>query len=194
MSSSAGLLRHPARAVFVSLAAFVLALWAELLLDQWTGRFALVAFAPAIAISAWLGGVAPAFMTILLSVVASDFYLFGPDRFFDFRRAEGIALVFFTIGWAAVAIITGAAARRVSQERTDRLAAERVAAQAHRLAQSTAALGQARACFICSPTIASKSRWPRLPATRSTKVIHGSSTSSATTRRSPSRCGASHPS
>jgi signal transduction histidine kinase/ActR/RegA family two-component response regulator len=144
MSSSAGLLRHPARAVFVSLAAFVLALWAELLLDQWTGRFALVAFAPAIAISAWLGGVAPAFMTILLSVVASDFYLFGPDRFFDFRRAEGIALVFFTIGWAAVAIITGAAARRVSQERTDRLAAERVAAQAHRLAQSTAALGQVR--------------------------------------------------
>ncbi len=31
---------------------------------------------------------------------------------------------------------------RVSQERADRLAAERVAAQAHRLAQSTAALGR----------------------------------------------------
>ena len=59
MVSSAGLVRRPARALFVSLAVFVLALWAELLLDQWTGRFAFAAFAPAIAIAAWLGG-APA--------------------------------------------------------------------------------------------------------------------------------------
>jgi signal transduction histidine kinase/ActR/RegA family two-component response regulator len=144
MSSSAGLLRHPARALFVSLAVFMLALWAELLLDQWTGRFVFAAFAPAIAIAAWLGGVAPAFITILLSVVASDFYLFGPDKFLDFGRVEAIALALFTMGWVAVAIITGAAAKRVSQERTDRVAAERVAAQAHRLAQSTAALGQVR--------------------------------------------------
>jgi signal transduction histidine kinase/ActR/RegA family two-component response regulator len=144
MSSSAGLLRHQARALFVSLAVFVMALWAELLLDQWTGRFVFVAFAPAVAISAWLGGVVPAFVTILLSVIASDFYLFGPDHLLDFGNVEAIALALFTVGWASVAIITGAAARRISQERIDRVAAERVAAQAHRLAQSTAALGQVR--------------------------------------------------
>jgi signal transduction histidine kinase/ActR/RegA family two-component response regulator len=144
MGSSAGLVRRPARALFASLAVFVLALWAELLLEQWTGRFAFVAFAPAVAIAAWLGGAAPAFLTIALSVLASDFYLFGPDQLFDFGRVEGVALTIFALGWTAVAMLTASSARRVSQERADRLAAERVAAQAHRLAQSTAALGQVR--------------------------------------------------
>ena len=86
----------------------------------------------------------PGFLTIALSVVASDFYLFGPDRLLDFGRVEGVALATFTVGWTAVAMLTASSARRVSQERADRLAAERVAAQAHRLAQSTAALGQVR--------------------------------------------------
>ena len=144
MGSSTGLVRRQARALFASLAVFVLALWAELLLDQWTSRFAFVAFAPAIAIAAWLGGGAVACLTILLSVIASDFYLFGPDHLFDFGWVEGAALAIFAIGWTAVAMLTASAARRVSQERADRLAAERVAAQAHRLAQSTAALGQVR--------------------------------------------------
>ena len=144
MGSSTGLVRRPAPALFASLAVFVLALWAELFLDQWTGRFAFIAFAPAVAIAAWLGGAAIACLTIALSAIASDFYLFGPDHLFDFGWVEGVALAVFTIGWTAVAMVTAGAARRVSQERADRLAAERVAAQAHRLAQSTAALGQVR--------------------------------------------------
>ena len=103
---------------------------------------AFAAFAPAIAIAAWLGGAGPAFLTIALSVVASDFPL-RADRLLDFGRVEGVALATFTVGWTAVAMLTASSARRVSQERADRLAAERVAAQAHRLAQSTAAQGQA---------------------------------------------------
>ncbi|RPI51120.1 MAG: DUF4118 domain-containing protein, partial [Acidobacteria bacterium] len=145
MPPSSGLLHRPARDMLVSLAVFVLALWAELLLDQWTGRFVFVAFAPAIAIAAWLGGAAPAFVLILLSAIAADYFLFGPGQLLRFGSGvEAAALAVFLIGWTVVAMITGAAAKRVSRERQDKLAAERVAAQAHRIAQSTAALGQVR--------------------------------------------------
>ncbi len=145
MNSSGGLLRRPARALFISMAVFVLALWIELLLDQWTGRFVFVAFAPAIAIAAWLGGTTPAFITILLSAFSCDLFLFGPGHLLNFGSGvEAVALAIFTMGWTTVALLTASAARRVSQERGDRMAAERVAAQAHRLAQSTAALGQVR--------------------------------------------------
>ena len=145
MFSPTGLLRRPAHALLVSLAIFTLALWAEILLDRWTGRFVFVAFAPAVAMSAWLGGVVPASLTILLSAIATDYFFFGPGEVLDFGTGvEAAALGLFAAGWMAVAILTGSAARRVSQERADRLAAERVAAQAHRLAQSTAAFGMVR--------------------------------------------------
>jgi signal transduction histidine kinase/ActR/RegA family two-component response regulator len=45
---------------------------------------------------------------------------------------------------AILVVLAVATAKRAARERRDKLAAERVAAQAHRLAQSTAALGQVR--------------------------------------------------
>jgi hypothetical protein len=93
----------------------------------------------------WLGGTTPAFITILLSAFSCDLFLFGPGHLLNFGSGvEAVALAIFTMGWTTVALLTASAARRVSQERGDRMAAERVAAQAHRLAQSTAALGQVR--------------------------------------------------
>lgn len=145
MFPSSGLLRRPARDLLVSLGIFVLALWAELLLDQWTGRFVFVAFAPAIAIAAWLGGALPAFILVVLSSIAADYFFFGPGDLFHFGSGvEAAALAAFLGGWTVVGFVTGSATKRVSRERQDRLAAERVAAQAHRIAQSTAALGQVR--------------------------------------------------
>jgi signal transduction histidine kinase/ActR/RegA family two-component response regulator len=144
MSSATGLARRPARALLISLAILALALWTEVLLNQWTGRFVFVALAPAIAITAWLGGAAPAFVAVALSAIGADYYLLGREQLLDFTGVEGAALAIFTIAWTAVGLITASAARRVAQERADRQAAERVAAQAHRLAQSTAALGQVR--------------------------------------------------
>jgi len=145
MFSSGGLSRRPARALFLSLAVFALALWAELLLDRWTSRFVFIALGPAVAIAAWLGGAATAYVIVVLSVLASDYFLLGPGHLFEFQSTtEAMALGVFAIGWTGVAVLAGSASRRVAQERIERAAAERVAAQAHRLAQSTAALGQVR--------------------------------------------------
>ena len=146
MLPSGGSLRRPDRDLLISLAVFVLALWAELLLDQWTGRFVFVAFAPAIAISAWLGGASPAFLLIALSSIATDYFLFGPGDLLRFDSgAEGAALAVFVsrVDRRCADYRVGRQAC-LAGERQDKLAAERVAAQAHRIAQSTAALGQVR--------------------------------------------------
>jgi signal transduction histidine kinase/ActR/RegA family two-component response regulator len=144
MSTATGLVRRPGRALLTSLAIFALALWIEVLLSQWTGRFVFVALAPAVALAAWLGGAATALTTVAMSAIAADYYLLGPGQLLDLRGVDAAALALFTVGWTAVALVTASASRRVAQERADRQAAERVAAQAHRLAQSTAALGQVR--------------------------------------------------
>jgi signal transduction histidine kinase/ActR/RegA family two-component response regulator len=145
MFSSSGILRRRPRALLVSLAVFLAALWAELLLDRHTGRFVFVGFASAVAISAWVGGALPAIVTIVLSAIACDLYLFGPGQLLSFNTgSEVTALAIFMAGWTTLAVVAGSAEKRVSKERNERLAAERVAAQAHRLAQSTAALGQVR--------------------------------------------------
>jgi transcriptional regulator with GAF, ATPase, and Fis domain len=98
--------------------------------------------APAIAarLAQWRGS---CLVLILLSSVATDYFR-SVGTCCNGSGVEAAALALFLIGWTVVAMITGAAAKRVSRERQDRLAAERVAAQAHRIAQSTAALGQVR--------------------------------------------------
>ena len=145
MPSSTELWRRHVRAYLLVLAVFTLALWTELLLNRTVGRFTFVAFAPAVAIAAWAGGSLPALLAVGLSVAASDYLLLGPGQFFRFdSAAETAALAAFAGGWIAVAMLAGAAARRIEGEVAARQSAERAASQAHRLAQTTAALGQVR--------------------------------------------------
>ena len=84
----------------------------------------------------WLSG---------LSIVAADYYLLGPGAMFRFDAAREITgLVLFAAAWSVVAVLAGAVSRQVDREKDGKVVAERAASQAHRLAQTTAALGQAR--------------------------------------------------
>ena len=145
MPSSAGLWRRYFRTYLLTLAAFALALWCELALNRGMGRFTFLTFAPAVALGAWLGGRMPALLVVGLSVVASDYFLLGPGALFRVDAAiEAAALVWFAAAWSVVAVLAGAVSRQVDRERDGKAVAERAAAHAHRLAQTTAALGQAR--------------------------------------------------
>jgi K+-sensing histidine kinase KdpD len=145
MPSSAGLWRRYFRIYLLTLTGFALALWCEVALNRGMGRFTFLAFAPAVALSAWLGGRAPALLVLGLSVVSADYLLLGPGALFRFDSAtEAAALVWFAAGWSIVAVLAGAVSRRIDREREGKAAAERGASHAHRLAQTTAALGQAR--------------------------------------------------
>ena len=133
------------RSYLLTLAVFALALWAELSLHRVTTRFTFMAFAPAVAIAAWSGGVLPAMLAVACSVVASDYFLLGPGQLLDFDNLpETAALCAFAIGWSAVGALAGSHSRRIQKEVAARRMAERAASQAHRLAETTAALGQAR--------------------------------------------------
>jgi signal transduction histidine kinase/ActR/RegA family two-component response regulator len=59
-------------------------------------------------------------------------------------RTNAIVFGSFVIGWIVVFVITRVVRKRIDQERATANTAERAARQAHRLAQSTAALGQVR--------------------------------------------------
>jgi signal transduction histidine kinase len=145
MPSSAGLWRRYFRTYAITLAAFALALWCEVTLNRGLGRFTFLAFAPVVALSAWLGGRKPALLVVALSVVAADYYLLGPGSIFRFDAAREITgLVLFAAAWSVVAVLAGAVSRQVDREKDGKVAAERAASQAHRLAQTTAAFGQAR--------------------------------------------------
>jgi signal transduction histidine kinase len=142
------------RPYLLTLAAFALALWCELALNRGMGRFTFLAFAPAVALSGWLGGRLPALLVVGLSVVASDYFLLGPGALFQFDAlSELAALVWFGASWSVVAVIAGAVSREVHRERRGKAAAERAASQAHRIAQTTGALGQARTSAEAIETI-----------------------------------------
>ena len=145
MPSSALLSRRNIRSYVLALAAFALALWCEVAFNRTTARFTFLAFAPVVALTAWWGGRQLALLVIGLSVIASDYYLLGPGTLFTFASAtEGIALLGFAASWSVVVVLASALSLQIEREREARSAAERGAAQAHRLAQTTAALGQAR--------------------------------------------------
>jgi signal transduction histidine kinase/ActR/RegA family two-component response regulator len=59
-------------------------------------------------------------------------------------RAKAVAFGSFVIAWLIVFVVARLVGSRIEQERAATTAAERAARQAHRLAQSTAALGQVR--------------------------------------------------
>jgi signal transduction histidine kinase/ActR/RegA family two-component response regulator len=145
MPSSSGGWRRDHRSYLLTLTALGLALWAELAMHRATDRFTFVAFAPAVAIAAWSGGFVHAMVAIAASIIASDYFLLGPERLLHVDDVvEAVALGSFAIGWTAVAALARSLSRQVRDEVAARRRAERTASQSHRLAQTTAALGQAR--------------------------------------------------
>jgi signal transduction histidine kinase/ActR/RegA family two-component response regulator len=130
----------------LALALFAVALWAELLLARATGdRFLFLAFSMAVAASGWVAGPIAMLFFSLLSAAAADYFLLGPGAFFRFPdRSDGLVLAGFVAGWTGVSLLVGHVQQRAKRERALRLSAERGAARSDRLAQVTAALGQAR--------------------------------------------------
>jgi signal transduction histidine kinase/ActR/RegA family two-component response regulator len=124
---------------------FGLALWLELLLGRAGPEFRFLAFSLSVAVSAWYGGLGPGVLAILLAILASDYFLLGPGVFLRFDSTHQFyALTAFALGWLAVGLAFHATYRRMERERNARHEAARAAAQSDRIAQLTAALGQAR--------------------------------------------------
>lgn len=155
MPSSAGLWRRLIRPYFLALAVFLLALWAELAFHRTTTRFTFLLFAPAIAFAAWVGGRITALVTVVLAAAAADYFVLGPGTIFGFSDAsEPLALAVFVAAWSSIAVLAGSVSGLIAREVDARTVAERAAAQAHRVAQTTAALGLARTSDEAIETIA----------------------------------------
>jgi signal transduction histidine kinase/ActR/RegA family two-component response regulator len=166
MPSSAGLWRRLIRPYSLAFGVFVLALWAELALYRSTAGFTFLLLAPATSFAAWVGGRIAGLATVLLAAVATDYFLLGPGTMLSFgTAAEAAALATFTAAWSAIAVLAGAVSMRTVDEIEARSVAERAAAQAHRVAQTTAALGLARTSSEAIESIAQEPlHWLRADA------------------------------
>ena len=123
---------------------FGLALWIELLLGRGP-EFRFLPFSLSVALSAWYGGLGPGVLAILLAILAGDYFFLGPGVFLRFDSSDQVyALTGFAVGWLAVCLAFHATYRRMQSERHARHDAAQAAAQSDRIAQLTAALGQAR--------------------------------------------------
>lgn len=106
-------------------------------------RLLFFAFSPAVALSALLGGFRGGATALLLSVLASDYYLLGPGRMFNVDGpAEALALGAFIIAWLPMTVLAERMHRARRRQDEQRIAATRTAAQADRLEQLTAALAK----------------------------------------------------
>jgi len=122
-----------------------LALSLELLLGRAGSEFRFLAFSLSVALSAWYGGLGPGVLAILLAILASDYFLLGPGVFLGFdSNAQVYALTGFAVGWLAVCLGFHTTYQRLQRERDARHDAASAAAHSDRIAQLTAALGQAR--------------------------------------------------
>jgi K+-sensing histidine kinase KdpD/CheY-like chemotaxis protein len=124
---------------------FALALWIELLFDSAGPPFRFLPFSLSVVLSAWYGGLGPGVLALLLAILAGDYFFLGPGAFLRFDSSDQVyALVGFAVGWLTVCLAFDATYRRVHSEREARDDAAEAAAQSDRIAQLTAALGQAR--------------------------------------------------
>lgn len=142
MSSSAvnRFLRSTVLPVVLVAAALRLELW---LAHASHARLLFFAFSPAVALSALLGGFRGGAIALLLSVLASDFYLLGPGKLFHVEgTAQALALVGFVAAWLPMIVVAERMHRVRQRQDAQRIAATRVAAQADRLEQLTAALAK----------------------------------------------------
>ena len=133
------------RRYLIAIVVFALALLVELSLQRLRSGFTFLAFAPAVAIAGLFGGRGPGFLVVVMSVIAGDYLLLGPGRLFYFdNRVQALALAGFAAAWSGIAALVGIVSHRIDRESDSRRAAERIATQAHRIGQSTAALGKVR--------------------------------------------------
>jgi signal transduction histidine kinase/CheY-like chemotaxis protein len=121
------------------------ALWVERWLAQSAGSASLVPFSLVVALAAWVGGFIAGVSCLLVSIVAIDYFLLDPGTFLTFGAAPDLVrLGVYFGGWLTFCACADRLYRRSTYDATARSSAERLARQADRLAQLTAALGQAR--------------------------------------------------
>jgi signal transduction histidine kinase len=144
--SSFGLLR---RTVVYALTfpAVVLATWAGVLLNGGadTVPLSLTPLTLVVALAAWLGGRGPGGLALGQSAIAADFLIVRPGTLLQFDTPlQAAAFGLYVAGWLGFCLLADRVFRSLHRDRDLRETAERAAAQADRVAQLTAALGQAR--------------------------------------------------
>jgi signal transduction histidine kinase/CheY-like chemotaxis protein len=129
----------------ISLLTVAVACFIELLAFRSVPMLALTPFSLAVAVSAIYGGFGAGTLALVLSALAADFFLIQPGSFFSFGDSrQALTFCLYVLGWLAFCLLTERGYRGTVADRSARSEAVRVARQADRLAQLTAALGQAR--------------------------------------------------
>lgn len=126
--------------------AVALALCLELFLARATGFGpSTTLFAVSIAVSAWYGGAGPGVLALILSSAAIDYLVYEPGTFLHFTGiGETVMFVCYVLAWLGFCLLTERTYRLLRRDRNLRRMAEQTARQSDRVAQLTAALGQAR--------------------------------------------------
>ena len=126
--------------------AIALGLCLELFLSKLTGSDpSTTLFAVSTAVSAWFGGAGPGVLALILSATAIDYLVYGPGTFFHFANLGQLLLfVCYVLGWLGFCLLSERTYRLLRRDRNLRRMAEQTARQSDRVAQVTAALGQAR--------------------------------------------------
>jgi signal transduction histidine kinase/ActR/RegA family two-component response regulator len=129
----------------ISPLAIAAALWAELAIYAFAPQISLTPLSLAVALMGWYGGLAAGLFSLLLAAAGIDYFLLVPGTIWTFGSVPALLeFALYTCGWLAFCLVVQNTYRRTRQDHLSRLDAERLAAQADRLAQLTAALGQAR--------------------------------------------------
>jgi signal transduction histidine kinase/ActR/RegA family two-component response regulator len=123
-----------------------IALCIELFLSKLTGAPpSMTFFAVSIAVSAWYGGAGPGILALILSAAAIDYLVVVPGSFLRFTNlGEPVLFFCYIAGWFGFCLLTERTYRILRRDRNLRRMAEETARQSDRVAQLTAALGQAR--------------------------------------------------
>ena len=121
------------------------ALWVELAIRDVAPIVSLAPLSLALAIVSWYGGLAGGALAVVLAAAGIDFLLLQPGSFGTLgSTGAGVAFAFYLMGWLAFSVLVQQTFRRAQADRNRRVEAERLAMHADRVAQLTAALGQAR--------------------------------------------------
>jgi len=126
--------------------AVALALCLELLVSKLPGASpSTTLFAVSIAVSAWYGGAGPGVLALILSAAAIDYLVVVPGTFLHFTSiGEAVLFACYIAAWLGFCLLTERTYRVLRRDRNLRRMAEQTARQSDRVAQLTAALGQAR--------------------------------------------------
>jgi signal transduction histidine kinase/ActR/RegA family two-component response regulator len=131
--------------LLISPLAIAAALWAELAISGFAPHISLTPLSLAVALMGWYGGLAAGLLSLLLAAAGIDYFLLVPGRFWTYGSVPALLeFALYTGGWLAFCLAVQNTYRRNRNDHLGRLEAERLAAHADRLAQLTAALGQAR--------------------------------------------------